>query len=114
VRINILINSSITLAICLASLTLSSNTTILIGLTVALLTYVLLNFLTVIQKLRAADTSHPHPLQAPHLGEGPTSERAPPRRRHHLGEGTRTPTRTHWNAELQFGQPPNPAQPHCS
>lgn len=53
VRINIWINSSVTLAICFASLFLPDKTTILIGLTVALLVYVLTNFLTTIQKLRS-------------------------------------------------------------
>ena len=52
VRSNILINSSVTLALCVASLFLPDNVAILIGMTVALLTYVVLNFLTTIQKLR--------------------------------------------------------------
>lgn len=53
VRINIWVNSSITLAICAASLFLPDKTSILIGMTVALLVYVLTNFLTTIQKIRA-------------------------------------------------------------
>ena len=55
VRINIIVNSSITLALCLASLVLPSKVAILIGMTLALLTYVVLNFLITIQKLRAAE-----------------------------------------------------------
>lgn len=56
VRHHIWINSSVTLALCTGSLFLPDNTSILIGLTVALLVYVLLNFLTVIQKLRAMES----------------------------------------------------------
>ena len=55
VRINIVINSMVTFLLCAGALTLPTATGILIGVTVALLVYVLLNFLTTIQKLHAEE-----------------------------------------------------------
>ncbi|MCB1094060.1 MAG: low temperature requirement protein A [Verrucomicrobiae bacterium] len=53
VRINIWVNSGVTLALCGAALFLPGKTAILVGLTVALLVYVAINFLTVIPKVEA-------------------------------------------------------------
>lgn len=53
VRINILVNSAITLTLCVGSLFLPNNASILAGLTVALLFYVVINFLTTIQKMKS-------------------------------------------------------------
>lgn len=49
-------NSALTLALCTASLMLPSLGSILMGLTLALLVYVLLNYFTTIRTLRAAST----------------------------------------------------------
>jgi low temperature requirement protein LtrA len=52
VRINIIINTAITLAIAAGALLLKTNTAILSGLTLSLLAYVCLNLTTAIPKLR--------------------------------------------------------------
>ncbi|MCB1231386.1 MAG: low temperature requirement protein A [Verrucomicrobiae bacterium] len=54
VRGNILINTGITLSLSIAATFLPDNVSILIGLTVALLVYVALNYFHVIPKLRAS------------------------------------------------------------
>lgn len=56
-RVNIIVNTAATLALCAGSLLLPSHATILMGMTIALLMYITLNYFTTIRKLRDMDAA---------------------------------------------------------